>query len=177
MNTEAIAAEPRTLASLVSQIAGMLRGNGPISAGDVAALRRMEPQRPAAAFFKIEGLVLDESLPGGAATRIDIETRWAAIVVGLAHLGALHDPSKRLGLALVDAQYSELRFTRLLRGDKGYLADALPAAARYLAAKGTPADWTGAAHLILSAGRADEESVRRNLARDYYGLLARQEMR
>jgi hypothetical protein len=30
---------------------------------------------------------------------------------------------------------------------------------------------------MLSAGRADEETVRRHLARDYYGALARNENR
>lgn len=179
MNARAIIAEPRSLTSVVSHIAGLLRGSGVISRGDVASLRRMDPRHPAAAFFKIEGLVLDESLPGDAAKRANDETRWAAIVVGLAYLGALHDPSKRLGLALADAKYSELRFTRLVRADEEYLADELPTLARFLAAKGMPVDWTAAAQLILSAGAADdkEESVRRHLARDYYGAMARQERR
>jgi CRISPR system Cascade subunit CasB len=137
----------------------------------------MDPRRPAAAFFKIEGLVLDESLPGDAAARADMETRWAVIVVGLAYLGALHDPSKRLGLALADAQYSELRFARLVRADEEHLADELPTLARFLAAKGARVDWAAAAQLILSAGRTDEEPVRRHLARDYYGAMARQESR
>ena len=43
-----------------------------------------------------------------------------------------------------------------------------------LAAKGVPADFSAAAWLILSAGQTNEERVRRNLARDYYGALARQ---
>lgn len=176
MNAEAIV-ESRSLPSLVSHIAGLLRGTGAVSRGDVASLRRMDPRRPAAAFYKIEGLVLDDVLPGDAATRADIETRWAAIIVGLAHLGPLHDPSKRLGFALVDTRYSELRFARLIRADEEQLPDELPTLARFLAAKGTRVDWTAAAQLILSAGRADEEPVRRHLARDYYGSLVRQESR
>lgn len=177
MNAQAIIAEPKSLTSVISHIAGLFRGSGAISRGDVASLRRMDPRHPAAAFFKIEGLVLDEFLPGDAAKRADIETRWAAIVVGLAYLGALHDPSKRLGFALADAKYSELRFSRLVRADEEHLADELPTLARFLAAKGMLVDWTAAAQLILSAGRAEEEAVRRHLARDYYGSLARQESR
>lgn len=163
-----------SLGSLVSYIARLLRG-GVMTAGDVAALRRMDPRRPAAAFFKIEGLVLDSHLPGDAARREDIETRWAAIIRGLAHLGNLHHPGLRLGDVLADSQYSELRFARLLRADAERLADDLPALGRFLAAKGTSVDWTAAAQLILSADGPGDESVRRHLARDYYGSLARKE--
>ncbi|MEO8257367.1 MAG: type I-E CRISPR-associated protein Cse2/CasB [Acidobacteriota bacterium] len=174
MTTTAAAVE-RRLTSLVSHIATLLRGGGMISHGDAAALRRMDPRHPAAGFFKIEGHVLDDQLPGDATLLADLETRWAAIVVGLACLGSLHQPGRRLGHTLVDAQYSELRFTRLLRADADHLADELPALARFLAAKGTPVDWTTAAHLILSVGRSDEEPIRRHIARDYYGSLSRQE--
>lgn len=177
MNTQMITTERPSMASVISIIAGLLRGRGTISVGDVAALRRMDPRRPAAAFFKVEGLVLDEHLPGDAAARAELETRWAAIIVGLACLGTLHDPSQRLGFALADAQYSELRFARLVRADSDRLADELPALARFLAAKGTSVDWTAAAQLILSAGYANEEPIRRHLARDYYGSLSRQENR
>jgi len=175
MTTSTADAETFSLASVVSRLARLLAGGGSVSHGDLAALRRMEPQRPAAAFFKLEGLVLDEHLPGDAAERAEMETRWAAIIVGLARLGPLHQPSQRLGFALAEAPYSELRFARLLRADANRLVDELPALARFLAAKGQAADWTAAAQLILSAGRNNEESVRRHLARDYYGSLARQE--
>lgn len=176
MSGHAVMPERMSLTSLVSRISGLLC-SGAMSSGDVAALRRMDPRRPAAAFFKIEGLVLDEELPGDESARADAETRWATIVIGLAHLGTLHQPTQRLGFALADAQYSEIRFARLIRADADRLADELPTLARFLAAKGVQVDWTAAAHLILSAGRVDEESARRHLARDYYGALSRQESR
>jgi CRISPR system Cascade subunit CasB len=175
MNAEAHQAESVSLSSLVSSIAALLRSGGAMSTGDVAALRRMDPQHPAAAFFKVEGIALDAHLPGTVDARANLETRWAAIIAGLAHLGTLHQSGQRLGSVLADAQYSELRFARLLRADADRLADELPALARFLAAKGTPVDWTGAAQLILSADGANEEPVRRHLARDYYGSLARKE--
>lgn len=177
MTREVTATEPRGPAVVISSIAGLLRHGGALTRGDVAALRRMDPRRPEAAFFKIEGLFLDEHLPGEAAARAGLETRWAAIIIGLAHLGDLHHSEYRLGFALVDAQFSEMRFARLLRADADQLIDELPALARFLAAKGVPTDWTAAAQLMLSAGRADEETVRRHLARDYYGALARKENR
>lgn len=164
----------KTTASLVSSIAGFLRSSPVLTQGDIAALRRMDPRRPAAAFFKIEGLVLDDLLPGDAGRRAELETRWAAIVLGLAHLGDLHRPGHRLGSALAGAGFSELRFARLAQADGDQLVDELPSLARFLAAKNAPSDWSAAARLILSAGRADEEDTRRHLARDYYGAMARQ---
>lgn len=173
MANEASAQEAVSLGSVVNRIAGLLaHGGGVLTTGDVAALRRMEPRRPAAAFFKLEGAVLEPQLPGDPATRMEAETRWAATVVGLAHLGELHHPGVRLGRALVDAGFSEFRFARLLRADAERLVDELPMLARFLAAKNVPADWVGAARLILSSGRRDEETTRRQLARDYYSAVA-----
>lgn len=174
MTIQPATTEPTGIAATIQSIAGFLRRGGALTRGDAATLRRMDPRHPDAAFFKIEGLVLGEYLPGEANARAEIETRWAAIVVGLAHMGELHRLDQRLGLALVIAELSELRFARLLRADAERLIDELPMLARFLTAKGVPADWTPAAQLILSAGRADEERIRRHLARDYYGALARE---
>jgi CRISPR system Cascade subunit CasB len=174
MMTQPDEIETASLGSLISTISQLLCRGG-VTAGDVAALRRMDPRHPAAAFFKIEGLVLDSYLPGDAAKRMDRETRWAAIIGGLANLGTLHESGRRLGDVLADAQYSELRFARLVRADSERLVDELPALARFLTAKGAAVDWTGASELILSADGSREESVRRHLARDYYRSVARQE--
>jgi len=133
----------------------------------------MDPHKPAAAFFKIVGLVLEYQLPGQANARQEYETRWSAIIVGLAFLGDLHRPGLNFGRALVEAGFSELRFSRLLRADADRLVDELPMLARFLTAKGVPTDWEQAAWLILSADRTDEEVARRNLARDYYSGLAK----
>jgi CRISPR system Cascade subunit CasB len=133
----------------------------------------MDPRRPPAAFFKVEGLFLDALLPGDAHQREDLETRWAAIVAGLARLGDLHQPGRRLGTVLADAQYSELRFARLVRADTDRLVDELPALARFLEVKGTAVDWSGAGTLMLSADGPAEEGIRRHVARDYYAAVAR----
>jgi CRISPR system Cascade subunit CasB len=162
-----------TLASLVNTLAGWLASSSALTPGDVAALRRMDPRRPPAAFFKLEGLALDAHLPHDASEREDAETRWAVVVQGLAHLGSLHAPRERLGVSLAEAGFSELRFARLLQANPDQLVDELPLLARFLAAKGVTTDWAAAARLILSAGRRDQEATRRRLARDYYGVLAR----
>lgn len=176
MSTHAVAPDgAKTVAALVNTVAGLLRSSPVLTQGDLAALRRMDPRRPPAAFFKIEGLALDPHLSGEAARRTESETRWAVVVLGLARLGDLHVPEHRLGHALVEAHLSELRFARLLQADSEQLVDELPLLARFLAAKGVPADWSAAARLMLSAGHSDEEGARRHLARDYYGALARAE--
>lgn len=161
--------------SLVNSAAALLERSPALSTGDIAALRRMNPRTPVAAFFKIEGILLDEHLPGDGPARFEVETRWAAIVLGLAHLGGLHSYQHRLGVALANAGFSELRFVRLLQADGEQLLDELPSLARFLAAKEIPADWGAAARLILSAGRCDEEVARRSLAREYYGVVVREE--
>jgi len=167
--------EPVSIESLVNQIAGYLaHGGGLLTSGDVAGFRRMDPRSAQAPFFKLAGLVLENHLPNNPQARDRAEERWAAIVVGLAHLGPLHQPHSRLGRALVDAQYSELRFARLLRADTERLLDELPTLARFLTAKRISTDWASAAQLILSADRVHEERVRRALARDYYSALAAQ---
>src|SRR5438093_13663896 len=94
-----------TLRSLISSVAMLLRAGGMITAGDLAALRRMDPRHPDAAFFKIEGLLLDAHLPGEAAARMDLETRWGASMAGLVYLRSLHQHGHRLGDVLAAAQY------------------------------------------------------------------------
>lgn len=165
---------PRDLDSLVNRLAGLVTHGGSIlTGGDIASLRRMDPRHPASAFFKLAGAELGHDFPSNEGARELIETRWATILLGLTVLGDLHQSGARLGRALVDADFSELRFERVLRADADRLIDELPTLARFLAAKGTRVDWTDAARLILSAGRKDEETARRRLARDYFGALAR----
>lgn len=173
MTTEA---QPREsgLDAAVGRIWALVRhGTGALSEGDLASLRRMDPAAPAAPFFKLAGLTLEADLPSGIEALEDRETRWAAVVVGLAHLGDLHDPGIRLGEALGEGDLSEMRFSRLLRADVDRLVDELPALARFLAAKGIRANWVDAARLIFSAGSSDEERQRRRLARDYYRAVSR----
>lgn len=151
--------------------AALARDVGRFTTGDVAALRRMDPRRiDAAAFWKIEAIFLDDLLPGEAEARARQETRWAAIITGLALLGPLHRRGARLGDALRAAGFSEVRFVRLLRADPEALLDELPSLARQLAAKGTPVDWADAARLLHIDDRDGEraERHRRALARDYY---------
>lgn len=165
-----------SLQARVNRIAFLLaRRDGALTAADVAAIRRMDPRSPAVAFFKLAVLALDQGSAVDSPAMAETEVRWAAIVSGLALLGQLHQPAARLGQSLATSGFSELRFSRLLRADAERLVDELPMLARFLAAKGTPADWSTSALLILSAGRSDEESTRRRIAREYYAAVSRNE--
>lgn len=164
---------PASTEDVVHRLAGLLvHGHSGITAGDVASLRRMMPSQPTAAFFKLAGIALEDVLTGDARRREEEETRWATIVVGLAILGRLHKSHVRLGRALAEAGFSELRFSRLLRAGPEQLVDELPTLARFLAAKGVEVNWAGAARLLLYSGRKNEESERRAIARDYYRSVA-----
>lgn len=145
------------------------RSGGRFGSGDLAELRRMDPRRiDAAAFWKAEALFFDALLPPTGDARALQETRWAAVLVGFAELQDLHHVGRRLGAALHEAGLSEARFVRLLRADRELLIDELPTLARYLAAKGVPADWVDAARLLLGENEEVAERHRRALARDYY---------
>jgi CRISPR system Cascade subunit CasB len=174
--TESVERESRNggLREVIRSITTLLKTGALLTTGDVAQLRRMDPRQPAAAFFKLAGVVLDD-LPGDARSLEERETRWAAIICGLANLGDLHRPDDRLGDVLAEAGYSDFRFVRLVRADSDHLVDELPSLSRYLAAKGVSVDWTDAARLMLSAGGPNEEAVRRAIARDFYRVLARVE--
>ncbi|MBK8980690.1 MAG: type I-E CRISPR-associated protein Cse2/CasB [Planctomycetes bacterium] len=162
--------ELRDTRSLFHSLALNLR-NRALTAGDVAGLRRMSPERlDAPGFWKLAGLCLDEHLPGDARARARAETAWGAVVVGLAVLGDLQRDGERLGRALAHAGYSELRFVRLLRADAEWLVDEIPQVARFLAAKQQPAGFVDAALLVLGSD-AVREATRRHLARDYYSSL------
>lgn len=156
--------------------------------GDLAALRRMDPERiDAPAFWRLashHGLLDTGPGPGspGPASH-DRENRWAAIIRGIALCtpttgrGSAHDPTTRLGRALFREGFSEQRLSRLLTAPSERLRDTVDRTARFLAAKNQPFDWTEPAALILAEGIAPEwaESVRRQIARAYYDAEAQAE--
>lgn len=142
-----------------------------LAPGDVASLRRLRPGDPGcAAFWRLVATRLEPAdlLPGEAAARLEAERRWGVILAGMARMQGLHQFRARLGVTLAEADVSELRFLRLLRAHDESLADAVRVTSHTLAAKAKPVDWFDLARLVLSDGRADEDEVRRHIARDFY---------
>lgn len=147
--------------------------------GDLAALRRMDPESPdAAAFWRLT-------------TRYDVlrgaesERRWGLVLHGIALMTrtagddamgrSAHVRGLPVGRALFSggdasrttALYSESRFNRLLTARGAMLRTLLARMFRMMAAADVRFDWYQMSELILSEGdRA--EGIRRTIARDYY---------
>jgi CRISPR system Cascade subunit CasB len=166
-------AQPVSLRSLMGMLAHATEKI--LSPGDLADLRRLgEGDIGSPAFWKVAALWLEPKgflRDQGGEARDAAERRWAFILAGLATLGHLHQPGYRLGRALAEAGFSELRLVRLLRSYDETLLDLVRITARQLAAKGQQVDWADAAELVLSDGADHEESVRRRVARDFYKHL------
>lgn len=165
---------PRSLSRAVGALAHFVEHGA--SPGDVAGLRRLAPEDPAApAFWRLAGTLLADELRGGGGALEARERAWASIVNALALTAGLHAPARPLGTALAAAGYSELRFTRLLRAQGDALAPEVRGAAAFLASKAEPFDATDLAQLVLSSGGISEETVRRGVARTYFRQLTRDE--
>ena len=151
--------------------------------GDLAQLRRMDPDAPdAAAFWRLSA---SHDLLGSSA----IERKWALVLNGIALITrtaggdasgrSAHDKNMPIGRALFQggepdratAFYSESRLNRLLTARGPMLRTLLARLFRMMAAAGQSFDWYQMAQLILNEERAD--AVRRNIARDYYWAESR----
>ena len=159
-----------SLEAVVHRIVGEIE-HEVLSPGEVAGLRRLDPEQPGgAAFWKAVVFHLE---PAGQLRGADAEVRWALILRAIGELYALHRRRRRLGQALAAGGVSEMRLVRLLRADLGTLAGTLSAVCRQLASAGESVDLADLAWLVVTARgtggtRGGEERVRRQIARDYY---------
>ncbi len=168
---------PRSLDEVVHRIVGEIE-NDRMSPGEVAELRRLEPDRtPGAAFWKTLAFHVE---PAGQLrdTDTDAEERWKLILRAIGELHSLHRRGRRPGRALAAAKISEMRLTRLLRADLDGLAANLRAVSHQLASAGEPVDLGGLAWLVITARGAGQpnrrqDRVRHDIALDYYRGLRR----
>lgn len=161
-----------SLGSLVWHLAGLISKKLP--PGDVAALRRLRPEDPGCPpFWKLMATEINANAFGDAGRADDEEDRrWAAVLSALATLDGLVQTSPDFGTALARADYSELRFERLLRAGDAQLLDELLNAVRFLAAKAEPLNPVDIARLALTRDPEKGESLRRKLARQYYRIVS-----
>lgn len=139
-----------------------------LAPGDLARLRRMDPDGPGeAAFWQL-------------ATELDLPDRWMRFVRMLALITprgdsragkpSAHDGSRALGAALAEAGFSELRLLRLIERAPEARADALERMVRFLGTRGAGAfDCRELYWLLHGSG---PEPLRR-LADQYFRTLAR----
>ena len=151
--------------------------------GDLAELRRMDPDEPdAAVFWRL--MAQYELLDVGEA----VERKWALIIHGIAlttptgsgeaHRGTAHDGQMPVGRALflggesqrANGFYSEARLNRLLTADAPMLRTLLARLFRMLTASGVSLNWREMAQFILNEGYDEDaaERSRRRIAREYY---------
>ena len=157
--------------------------------GDLAELRRMNPEEPDAAIFW--RLLASHGLLEGWEMSRELERKWALIMHGIALMtpavegdgdsGApktsAHNPTVPVGLALFQggdgsrtrAFYSESRLNRLLTA-RGPMLHTLLARTFRMLGTGQPFNWREMARLILHDGYREEsaERVRHQIARAYY---------
>ena len=152
--------------------------------GDLAGLRRMDPDAPDAAVFW--RLMAEQKLLGRGPQS---ESKWALILHGIALMTptgggdgdrrSAHDGSIAVGQALFlgdlpnrgeSGYYSEPRLGRLLTARGPMLRTLLARMFRMLAAAGVSFNWSEMAQLILNDGYDEEtaEEGRRRIARAYY---------
>ena len=151
--------------------------------GDLAELRRMDPDEPnAAAFWR---LMAQYDLLN---SNEDVERKWGLIIHGIALMtptnsgernpNTAHNGSMPVGRALYlggesqrsTALYSEARLNRLLTSGGPMLRTLLARMFRMLAANGVTFNWREMAQFILNEGYDDDaaEQNRRRIAREYY---------
>ncbi len=156
--------------------------------GDLAALRRMNPDAPDAAVFY--RLLAQQDLLGSEI----VERKWALILHGIALMTRttgddMESRSAHKGKASVGsilylggdterptAFYSEIRFNRLLTARGDMLFTLLARLFRMLASQdGCAFNWREMAQFILNAGYNEDaaERSRRQLARAYYQTARR----
>lgn len=133
-----------------------------------ASLRRLDPEAPGMAFWKIAVQYLDPYDHLGDGPDPERVRRWALIVWILAEVGQLHKPGRRLGKALAAAKIAEIRVERLLRTPASRLGPEIRPLIRQIRSAGKSVDTLDLAYLILTKDKNTLEQIRNRIARDYY---------
>ena len=138
--------------------------------GELAELRRMNPDKPDAATFW--RLMARTNRLGCSAT----ESKWGLILHGMALMAPNTDSATSVGRALFNggdnqrkqAYYSDFRFKRLLNARGGMLRSLLSEMFRMMRAANQPFNWYEMASFILNDDEESQEAARSQMARDYY---------
>ena len=173
---------PRSWADIAVSLSGAIAQLAEHRRGDLAELRRMDPDDPDAAVFW--RLLAPHDLLGNPV----VESKWALILHGIALMTptngggnnsqTAHDGYMPVGRALflggevqrAQGFYSESRLNRMLTARGPMLRVLLARMFRMLAASGVSFNWREMAQFILNEGYDEDasEQSRRRIARDYY---------
>lgn len=155
------------LPSVVSRISAIISSHH-FPTGDRAALRRMTPDQPLPLVFYRFAL---QYLPDHWDRAKEDERNWSTIVASIATMSPnAHDPTRGWGKALAQAGFSESRLERLLQSSGDTRRTLVLRAARFLAAKNIPCNWTEGAWLLLIPENNVEarERLHHRIAKDFY---------
>lgn len=157
-----------TLAGVVDELAGAL-SNEFFPKGDLAELRRMRPELPPAAFWR----VLVDFVPENFRRDDRQERAWAVLMQAMALMAPnAHAKDASLGRVFStlegNREATERRFWTFLRSRGEQLEDQVRLTARFLASKDRRVDWLGPARLLLAADETRRDKVCRDLARSFY---------
>lgn len=151
-----------SLASTVGHIAAVIT-NERFPTAYRAALRRLTPGGALPLVFSRFAV---QHLPTDWERHRD---DWASLLAGMAIMApTAHNPSRGLGRALAEANYSEHRLERLLSAQGDTRRTLMLRAARFLAAKGMPFNWADAAALLLTLDDDKRERLHQRIARDFF---------
>ena len=162
-----------TLHSVVGHIAYAMgdhenKGHKGLSNGDLAELRRIDVNHPyTPALWKVLLAFVPDAWTMGReqATK---EKRWATLLMAMAINRGKHERSKRFGAALAEAGWSELRFVRLMEARDEALLAMFRQMAAFVSSKGITTNWVEPAKLLFEQDGERAETVRLNIAREYY---------
>lgn len=172
---DAMEAVPPPQHEIIGRLAHAIQYETFLSPGDVAELRRMSPELPAPAFWRIVASLLEPVLPAGGEARDRAERAWATLISALAYAKGAHSP-RPLGRAFIEAGVTEDRLEALLRADEAVLPERLRTVVHLADSRRVSLDFDALARLSLHPpDQPRGQTVRRRIARDYYAALYRKE--
>ena len=157
-----------TVGKIASYLTRDQYAEGGISTGDLAELRRIDPQEP---FTPALWKILLKFVPNHERLSERQERQWAILLMAMGTCVGLHSPATPFGEALAKAGWSELRFVRLMEARGEHLVKQIRRLSQYLASKNQEADWSDAAWLLFVQEGKKATKIRQNIARDYYKRL------
>lgn len=165
--------ERKHLSSVVAELAGVI-GHDKFPKGDLAELRRLRPETPPPAYWRL----LFDRVPEDWRREEWQERAWTIVMSGMAIMAPRgHATSAPLGrvMARIGGSTAESRLWQLLRVRGEQLEDHIRMLARFLASKEERIDWADLARLLLTADEDKRDAVCRKLARDFYMDNSRQQ--
>jgi CRISPR system Cascade subunit CasB len=153
------------LAAVVDSLAGTI-GHEAFPKGELAELRRLRPEAPPPAFWRL----LAAKVPRELCADNEAERAWAVVMQGLAIMAPkAHAPGTLLGSALGGlGDTAESRLWKFLNSRGELLEDQVRLMARFLSSKNRRLDWSGIARLLLTRSEEDHERICRAMARSFF---------